>query len=218
MILRLVILFSFLPFHFLFAQNRFVNKADGQPMHATRYAEVEGTPYWKDNFAKSEAKARQNGKWYVYPKARFDCYKNELEYEQSVDRLMYLGHEQISEFKIDEVVFRCGFPPINEWDNRHFYQILYDGETKLLKHIHHRIMTEAIFGNVIKISKFEREEQYYVFKNGEMKRIKRKKANVLEALSEKQDALLQYSKSNNLDFSSEDDLKKIIEFYDDKQM
>ena len=131
---------------------------------------------------------------------------------------MYLGHEQISEFKIDEVVFRCGFPAVNEWDSRHFYQILYDGETKLLKHIYNRIMTEAIFGNVTKSSKFEREEQYYVFKHGEMKRIKRRKASVLEVLSEKEDVLSQYAKSNNLDFSSEDDLKKIVGFYDGKQM
>ena len=196
------------------AQNKFVNKADGQPMYATRYAEVEGTPYWDDNFVKSEAKSIQNGKWYSYEKARFDCYKNELEYEQSANRFMYLGHEQISEFRLNGVVFRCGFPAINEWSNRHFYQVLYDGEVKLLKHIHNRVVTEAIFGNVTKLSKFEREEQYYVFKQGEMKRLKRKKGSVLEALAEKQDALLQYAKSNNLDFSSEEDLKKIVGFYD----
>lgn len=66
MITRLVIVFSFLPFYFLFAQNKFVNKADGQPMHATRYAEV-GEPDITTS-AKVQIKAELIAGWLVFAK------------------------------------------------------------------------------------------------------------------------------------------------------
>ena len=193
---------------------KFVNSADGRPLHVIRYAEVEGSPYWSDNFAKLEVKVRQTNKWVTYQRARFDCHKDELEYEHSPDKLMYLGYEQISEFRFGQSIFRCDFPKVNEWSGRHFYEVLHDGQTKLLKRINSRLMTEAIFGNVVKSSKFEREEQYFILKQAKMIRIKRKKSSILEVFSEQQDELAGFVKLNNIHFSSDDDLKKVVEFYE----
>lgn len=201
-----------------YCQGRFVNKGDGQPALETKFSEVEGTPYWDDNFVKAETKSRQNGKWYQYPKARFDCYKNELEYEQSSTKLLRLDASQINEFKLNEVIFRCGFPATAEWDNRHFYQVLYDGNVKLLKRVHTKIVTETEFGSVVKASKFVREEYYYLLKNDTMIRLKLKKSSVLEALGDKEPQIVGFVKANNLGYSSENDLKKIVEFYNQEQV
>lgn len=207
-----------LSFNGLYAQGRFVSKGDGQPAIETKFSGVEGTPYWDDNFVKAETKSRQNGKWYQYPKARFDCYKHELEYEQSPAKLLRLGASQINEFKLDEVIFRCGFPAAAEWDSRHFYQVLYDGNVKLLKKIHTKIVTETEFGAVVKASKFVREEHYYLLKNETMIRLKLKKSSILEALSDKEPQIVGFVKANNLGYSSENDLKRIVELYNQEQL
>lgn len=198
-----------------YTQGRFVSKGDGQPALETKFSGVEGTPYWNDSFVEGETKSRQNGKWYQYPKARFDTYKNEFEYEQpSTAKLLRLDATQISEFKLNQATFRCGFPPIGEQGARHFYQVLYDQRTKLLKNIHTKMVSETEFGSVVKSSKFVREEELYIVKEEQIRRIKRKKSAVLEALSDKASTIAEFVKSNRLDYSVESDLIKILEFYD----
>lgn len=198
-----------------YTQGRFVSKGDGQPALETKFSGVEGTPYWNDSFVEGETKSRQNGKWYRYPKARFDTYKNAFEYEQpSTAKLLRLDAAQISEFKLNQATFRCGFPPIGEQDERHFYQVLHDERTKLLKSNRTKLVTETEFGAVVKASKFVREEELYIVKEGQIIRIKRKKSAVLEALSDKASMIAEFVKSNRLDYSVESDLVKILEFYD----
>jgi hypothetical protein len=200
----------------IYCQGRFINKGDGQPaLEIKTVGAVEGNPYWEETFAEGETKSRQNGKWIRYPKARFDAYKNEFEYEAELTKKVFrIDASQITDFKLNGILFRCDFPPIGEWDKHHFYQVLYDGNTKLLKRIYTKILTPTDFGSVTKPSKFVQEEQLFLLKNGEMKRIKGKKSKVLEVLNEKESAVSDFVKSKSLDYSSEGDLQKIVAFYD----
>ena len=197
------------------AQGLFVKKADGTLMVESKYAEVEGSPYWNDLFAEGETKYKQNGKWHQYRKARYDTFKDEFEYEQpSVLKLLRFDASHITEFKLNGSVFRCNFPSIGEWNNLHFYQVLYDGNVKLLKKIYTKIITPTDFGSVTKPSKFVREEKLYIIKNEKIHHIKRKKSAVLEILSDKESIIKEFVKSNRLDYSNESDLIKIFELYD----
>lgn len=110
-----------------------------------------------------------------------------------------------------------GIPPHRPTeDERHFYQVLYDERTKLLKSNRTKLITETEFGSVVKSSKFVREEELYIVKEEQIRRIKRKKSAVLEALSDKETMIIEFVKSNRLDYSVESDLIKILEFYDRK--
>ena len=63
-------------------------------------------------------------------------------------------------------------------------------------------------------SKFLREEEQNIVKEEQIRRIKRKKSAILEALSDKASMIAEFVKSNRLDYSVESDLIKILEFYD----
>lgn len=199
----------------LYSQGIFVKKADGTLMVESKYIDVEGSTYMEETFAAGEVKLRQNGKWQQYPKARYDTFKDEFEYEQSSNsKLLRFDASHITEFKLNGSIFRCNFPAIGEWNNRHFYQVLYDGNIKLLKKIYTKLITPTDFGSVTKASSFVREEKLYVLKNEKIQYIKRKKSDVLAVLNDKESAIKDFVKSNQLDYSVESDVIKIMEFYD----
>lgn len=196
------------------SQNQMVKNGEGNALISIRYTGITGSPYLQDTFGQATVLSSRNGKAYTYDKARFDIHRNQLEYLDAANKLLSLDYSQISEFKLDNRVFKANFPAIDENTAKHFYEVLYDGNIKLLKSTKAKIVTETVFGNVTQTSRFETETTYFVFHSNKMTKLKKKKASLLEALPNAQHDVGQFIEQNHLNTSNEIDLIKIISFYD----
>lgn len=195
-------------------QNQMVKNGEGNALISIRYTGITGSPYLQENFTQAVVVSSRNGKSYTYSQARFDAHKNQLEYLDATNKLLSLDYSQITEFKLDNRFFKANFPAIDDNTSRFFYEILYDGATKLLKSTKAKIVTETVFGNVTQASRFETETAYFIFQENKITKLKKKKSSVLEALPKAQNDIAQFIEENHLNISNEADLIKIVSFYD----
>ena len=72
-------------------------------------------------------------------------------------------------------VFRNGFNALDGHKESTFYEILSDGEIKLLKNIQLKRVDEPEIGSIYSTKKLVKVETYFVFNNGELKKVKRDK-------------------------------------------
>jgi transcriptional antiterminator Rof (Rho-off) len=158
------------------------------------------------------AKAKHNNKTYELKRVRYDIYKDELEYD--VAGSYFRLSDQITEFSCGDGTFRNGFANVESLTGRHFYQIVYDGNTKLLKRIVARVATEKLYGSASETKRFLKDEALFVQKNGTLTRLKKDKKAILELLADKQPALEAFVKEQKLKLNKEEDIVKILEKYD----
>jgi hypothetical protein len=190
---------------------QFISDINGRPVFETKYTDVEGSPYLTANWSVGTVKTPA-GKTYEIAKVRFDAYKCELEYEEA--QKLYRFSTEIMEFGCGDGTFRRGFPAIENLNDKQFYQILYDGKTKLLKRILMRLVTERAYNSATETKRFIREESFYIFKDNHIKRFKKDKKSLLEILDDKQNLVEEYLKVQKLKLNRDEDLIKIIEHYD----
>lgn len=103
------------------------------------------------------------------------------------------------------------------YDKKGFYHIVYNGKKTLMK----KIELELLDGNYNTImnvgskdSRYTKRTEYYYAENGKVKKIRKGKKNILNILEDKKDIIANYAKDNKLKYNSDDDLKKIFNYYD----
>jgi hypothetical protein len=194
------------------AQSMFIQDINGRPIFENGYTEIEGSPYLNDAWSRGTVKAKHNGKTYELAKMRYDLYKDELEYEEN--QKPYRFGNEITEFVTNDGIFRNGFPGTESLTARTFYQVLYDGNVKLLKRNTVRIQTEKLYSSATQTKRFMKEDALYLFKNGTVTRLKKDKKALLEALGDKQADLEAFIKDQKLKITKEEDVLKVIEKYE----
>ncbi|WP_428655136.1 hypothetical protein [Runella sp.] len=194
------------------AQSLFIQDINGRPIFENGYTEIEGSPYLNDAWSTGNVKAKNNGKTYELAKMRYDLYKDELEYEEN--QKPYRFSTEITEFSTNDGVFRSGFPAIESMTARNFYQVLYDGNVKLLKRNTVRIQLEKLYSSATQTKRFMKESALYLFKNGTIIRLKKDKKSLLEALGDKQTQLETFINDEKLKLSKEEDILRVIEKYE----
>ncbi len=195
-------------------------KTTGSRLDLSRYEEIKGSPYLYDsykngfvNINNKEAQAIKN--------IRFNCLQNQLEYQ--IDELVYTPISKYHEFSIEilndnnEIVsqqFRNGFE--DELESRTYFEVLYDGKTKLLKKHLVRIDEYSEPLSYRKMTKFTKVSSLYIYKTKEKKlvKIKAEKKAMLEVLQEKHGHIKKYIEENKLKLKSESELIETIEEYD----
>jgi len=194
------------------AQSLYIQDLNGRPIFENSYMEIEGSPYLNDAWARGTVKAKHNGKVYEIAKMRYDVYKDEVEYEENQKPYRFGG--EISEFVTNEGIFRSGFPALESLTNSSFYQVLYDGNLKLLKRNIVRIQSEKLYNSATQTKRFLKESALYLFKNGVMTRLTKDKKSLLEAMGDKQAEIEQFIKIEKLKLSKEEDVLRIVEKYE----
>ncbi len=194
------------------AQSMFIQDINGRPIFENGYTEIEGSPYLNDAWSRGTVKAKHNGKTYELAKMRYDLYKDELEYEEN--QKPYRFGNEITEFVTNDGIFRNGFPVTESLTARTFYQVLYDGNVKLLKRNTVRIQTEKLYSSATQTKRFMKEDALFLFKNGTVTRLKKDKKALLEALGDKQADLEAFIKDQKLKLTKEEDVLKVIEKYE----
>lgn len=200
------------------AQGVFLTDVNGQVIRASKYVDVQGSPYlneaWKDGTVTAA-----NSKSYPNLKVRYDVYAGELEYQQK-DQTYRLSPAAMKEFRImdgNEMVFRNGFAAVNTNTPTTFYQVLVDGPTKLLKQFKVNLVENKPFNSATVTKEFQKQEQYFIAKpDGSVQRIQKNKKSVVAALSDQKDRVEKLIKEQDLNLSNENNLITLLESYNVK--
>jgi hypothetical protein len=94
-----------------------------------------------------------------------------------------------------------------------FYQVLADGKVVLLKQMKRISIEEKAFNSATITRRFDTEKAYYVFKDEKMMRLKRSKSGLLGVLGDRTDSIEQFISNNSFTIKSDDDLAKIVTYY-----
>lgn len=182
--------------------------------------EVIGSPYLTDKFLKGRLIINKNSVTRpIY--LRYNTYKNTIEFLRD-NKIMIADPRKIRGFKIvtrkdGNIIFRKGFiTKVDDISKQTFLRVIHDGKTKLLAH-HYSTYLEnlASYGTATKKDRYQSSVRYYlVTKDGKFHKVKFKKEDILEALSEHKSEVESYADSNNLSFEDEGDIAKILNYYD----
>ncbi|MFM9910027.1 MAG: hypothetical protein ACKVOW_11785 [Chitinophagaceae bacterium] len=192
---------------------------NGQPFKSP-YENVEGSPFlfsdWK--FATvllSQGKKLQN------IKVKIDLVSQEAHFVTVNNVEMVTPNGLVREiFFIDSTAgknipykLRTGYPAIDYQNENNFYQLLVDGHTQLLKSVRKKVNAQKndVSGETIKV--LDAYEEYYVFNNGQLKRLKKEKEFVLELLKNQKEKVDLFLKDNKTNFKNPEHLIKLFSYY-----
>lgn len=148
------------------AQAQFMYDINGRVVSEIQYTDVEGTPYLVEDWYTGSVTMANGGKVVDGIKMRYDAYKDEVEYEK--DGKMYRLGPEISGFAIptgkDLFIFRNGFPVAGNQNQKSFYRVLHDGNTKLLKRYEMRMREERPYNSATTIKSFDMGNELYVLR------------------------------------------------------
>lgn len=192
----------------------------GSKIDLNRFPDVKGSPYLIDTW--------QNGIILIEKvnrielnKIKFNCFQNQIEYEE--DGKVYTPLKRYTEFIINDLdennnsikrIFRNEF--VSEQEFQTYFEVLFDGETKLLQKYAVRIEEYAEPLSLNKIKRFNKIPQLYVYKskNQSLIKIKKDKKTILRTFENKSEQIAKYISSNTLNLKNEEDIIKICAYYD----
>jgi hypothetical protein len=155
-----------------------------------------------------------NGKRFEMAQMRYDTHLQRVEYKEGNDR--FYPKEKIIEFGFaNGDVFQSRFRTFNGLDEDTFFQVLYNGKTKLLKHIETTVSDITPYNSASKINHFNYYITYYVLKeNGQFTKSKKINDGLLVIFNDKSENLNFFVKNNRLKIKDIDPLKQVLAHYD----
>jgi hypothetical protein len=109
--------------------------------------------------------------------------------------------------------YRNGYTNIAGSSNNAFFEILTDGKVQLLKKTTKKVREEVVYGSTESNKNFLTTIRYYIVTPEKGILVKKDKKSVFAALGSKQNELEEYTKKNSIDFKKDDDLVKLITYF-----
>ncbi len=200
-------------------QQIFISDVNGRAF-VNKYADVSGSAYLFPNF-KFATIVLKDGRTYTNISARLNLVEHEVNFIASNGEQGYIGKGMASSilFKdttkevVKEYLFQTGFSPVDNQTVIHFYQVMVSGKMSLLKSINKNIEERVNELSGEKSKEFAVRENLYILIGGYLKRIKKDAGFFLNIMADQKDAVNQFINSNKLNLKSEEQLKKLVEFY-----
>jgi hypothetical protein len=110
-------------------------------------------------------------------------------------------------------VFRSGFPAIDEQTINSFYQVLTEGNITMLEFFRKKILQRKndVSGEITK--EFETYEEYYVFSDNQMLKLKKDKDFILSLTKTKEKEVQSYLATNKVNFKKWNDVQSLFSYY-----
>jgi hypothetical protein len=196
---------------------------DGAPKAASKgiqYADMEGSPYLYDGWAKGVA-LLSDGKAYKGLYLKYNEIEGTVIFKYALTDSAMMFAIPAVEFIFSYITndqehtahFLSGFKPVNDGNGNTFYQVLDNGKTKLLKKTVKKIVQNKEFNSSTTTRKVDENTSYYLAKDKQPVRIKNDNKSVLAALSDKADKLKQYMADNKLNVRDDEDFAKVVNYY-----
>ncbi|MFD2513183.1 hypothetical protein ACFSRY_04850 [Pontibacter locisalis] len=197
-----------------------LNDHMGQPVRTKEYTDVKGSPYLYETWMKGAVTVAK-GTRYEGVELMYDQVSDELVFKsEKGEAKIFVDPVKEFSFKIEkdgelvkEQVFRNGFAPIDGAKPYTFYEVLVDGQTKLLKRTSKSIFEEATYSSATKVKSFQSSNYYYLVQDNKLVKVKSDKKSILNALSDKGTELEAFIKSNRLDLKKDADLARLVAYY-----
>lgn len=188
-------------------------------MRTKQATETQGTPYLNPTFLKGEAIIK-GGATTQALYLRLNTEENTVEILRN-DEIQMLDKSKIEGFRIftneDDVLFKKGFKS-DEHDIKRstLLRVMYDGITKFVAH-HSTSLKEDLpsYGSATQKNKYVSFMNYYIVTpDGTFHEIELNKDDILNVLSDQKQELEQIAEKNDLSFSDETDVEKLVAEYD----
>ena len=185
-----------------------------------KYADINGSAYLFPDF-KFATIELADGRKYANVKARLNLVEHEVNFIASNGEEGYIGKGMVKSFLINDTTrqgiktysFQTGFPKTDNQTVIHFYQILASGKIALVKSINKNIEERLNELSGEKSKEFAVRENLYLLIGGELKRVKKEASFFLSAMEDKKELVSQFISSNKLNFKTEDQLLRVVEYY-----
>jgi hypothetical protein len=200
-------------------QQIFISDVNGRAFE-NKYADVNGSAYLFPTFKYSSI-ILTDGRKYTNVKARLNLVEHEVNFIASNGDEGYIGKGMVNTIAISDTnkqeikvyTFQTGFPAIDNQSGIQFYQVLVSGKLSFLKSINKNIEERVNELSGEKSKEFAIRENLYIVSGGIIKRVKKDAGFFIEAMADQKDAIRQFISENKVNFKSEEQLKKLIEFY-----
>jgi hypothetical protein len=201
------------------AQATYSQEVNGSPMKASRYLNINGSPYLFDSWLPAIVEL-ENGQSYKLD-VKYDLVAENLLFkDKKGDSLTFMLPVKAFKFNLlpnneTSYTFKSGFPPTSSITNKEtLYQVLYEGSLTLLKKTTKSIWEETTtYGTANRVKNISAKTFYYVYDGISIKPVKNQKKAVLAAFGSKSAQVETFVKESHLDVSKDDDLVKVFTFF-----
>ncbi|SHG79542.1 hypothetical protein [Pedobacter caeni] len=190
---------------------------NGIPIETKSNSNIKGSRYLYENWTKGHV-LQKDKKYYNDMELKYDVLDDYPIFKKQEKALAF--RFPIQEFQLISPktptaisIFRNGFPAVGTHNDKSYYQVLADGKTILLKKHNKSIVESTQYGEAKKQEVLTDSQQYYLFHNGEMIKLKADKNALLKALGDKQKELNQFITDQDLKAKSDQQLIKIVNYY-----
>lgn len=204
-----------------------VTDVSGNMLRPNKASEdIQGTRYLHDGWSRGQI-VTPEGRVLDIPKMKFNLVMNRIEFLG--DGNAYELTIPCQYFKIDlptpdgsytTSVFKASFPATELQNDKSFYEVIYDGESKLLKHHRIRVSEYAEAGSMTRTKHFDKITSLYIYhpKKNSLIKVSKKRAEVLAAFDDQKEAIEKFLNQKKIKRTTESDLISICQFYDNQNM
>jgi len=197
-----------------FIQN--VSDLQGKPLVESSNSDVSGSPYLLDDWSKGIVE-QGNKISYKDVDLKYNLYTDELFFKNPRDGAMLGFVLPVTGFSLaikDKIeIYRNGFPEIDNFNRKSYYQVLFDGGIKLLFKNYRTLLEVKPYNSSISEKKLVDNTFYYVFRDNVMTKFKPSRKDFLELFKSKSVEIADFIKNEKIDFKKHDDLTKVFVFY-----
>ena len=162
----------------------------------------------------------RDGKKFMDIKAKLNLVEHEVEFISASTVEGFIGKGLVSVISFSDTVrqevkkytFQSGFPGIDNQTTIHFYQVLSNGKVTLLKSINKAMEERNNELSGERSKEFVSRENWYIYQNGVMKRVKKDQAFFTDLFTDKAEAYAKYVNENKVSFKNEDQIAKMVNF------
>lgn len=201
------------------ANAQFIHEKDFKPVMTKSYTDVDGTPYLNDDWAPGNVKL-VNGVTNKAPmQLKYNLVDDVLLFkdEKSGEELEFVTPPR--EFVLNPtntgkgIIYRNGYSNIPGCTPASYFEVIGDGKTQLIKKNQKIVYETQNIGSATKVRSFLEKTKYFLVINGNAVAVKTDKKSILTALGDKQQQLVEYIKTNNVNFKSDEQLGKLINYF-----
>lgn len=188
----------------------------GKPLIERAYSDVSGTVFLFDDWLKGTVE-QGNKISYKDVDLKYNTYNDELFFKNPKDGSMLSFVIPVTAFslavngKIE--IYRNGFPEIDNFNTKSYYQVIFDGGIKLLFKSYKTLIQVKPYNSTTTEKKFIDNSVYYVLNGNVMTKFKPSRKDFLEIFNSKSNEIDTYIKKEKIDFKQQEDLKKVFVFY-----
>lgn len=190
----------------------YLQDVDGKPILERQSVDVTGTPFLYKDFLEGTV-ILVNGKKYENIPLKYNAFKDELYFRNPKDNSLLSFVIPVKEFELSGQRYINGLPAIDNFTEKTFYELLTDGEIKLLVKNYKYILENKPYNSAIIEKKYEDIRSYFILKDGKMNRFKPSKKDFLIIFEDKSLKIDAFLKKEKIDFKNNLDLVRVIEYY-----